>query len=543
MCAVKKANVAIAAFLLITAFFSWTNLWAEGEAERIDAVSIEPGPLPPVELAQQGESIFEVQDKVPLDGSVSFSLKNCIDLALERSRKLRAAGYDIEAAKGQLSEAKALLWPVLEYQYRIAPVPKDVDNALNDFFSGQVTLFNSINILIAMPVMTFGKIPTAKRMAEGGVEAARINEAKARETTVYQVKQLYYGVQMAKEMIHLLDDAVEKIDNKLADEEAKEIKDIEPYDIMQLKLTKVDLERRAQEARQNLELANEGLRIQLDLEPGTPVELESENLKPVPIALNEEKSFVDTAVELQPEAKLLDIGVNTKRLQYKMEKLKLLPNAGFGFYFDLGRTTGFVANVVDTGAYNDPFNYTRAGIGLQFKGNLDFHGSYGRIKKARAEYYKAALEGVVGRRALRLDIKKAHLSASRARDDVIRARKAQSIARQMVFTTKINNDMGLGDNQKYGDALKAYLLMRGLYFKAIYDYNMSVADLSQRVGNAKAEEMMPQMQLEEYEIFDETTDDEGFETYGVADTAGDREMKTEVKTEGEGDATNLDLGE
>lgn len=444
-----------------------------------------------------------------------YTLAECIRLAVERNVKLRAAGYDVEAAKARLTEAKAQFWPVLEYEYRMAPVPKDVNHALTNFFEWEVTLFNSMHVGMGFPLATFGQLSSAKRMAEGGVEAARINEAKAREAAIYQIKQLYYGVQLAKETANLLEDAVSKINDKIAEEDEKEIKEIDPYDMLELKLTKVDLEKRLQETRQNLELAYDGLRIQMDLEPGTEINLDSPNLHPIIVSLGEEDSYVDTAMEHQPEAKLIDIAVNTKKLQYKLEKFKLLPRAGLGFFADIGRTTGFVAGVVDTGAFTDPFNYTRAGIGLQVKGDLDFHGAAGRIRRSKAEYYKAALDGMMGHRALGLDIRKAYLNAKRAREDVGRARKSQSIARQMVFVNKMNIDMGLGDNKKYGDSLRLYLLMRGLYFRAVYEYNMAVSEISQRIGAAKFDEMMPAPDLSEYEAFDESAEEGEFETYGI----------------------------
>lgn len=420
-------------------------------------------------------------DSPPHDLPRVFSLDDCIRLALENNRRIKGMGFEIEAAKGQLTEASAAFWPVLEHTWRIAPVPTDVDHAFRKFFDGQVTLFTSLHIGVGIPVTAFGQLRTVKKMAMGGVEAARLNEEKTKETTIYQVKQLYWGVLLAKETIKLIEDAVEKISNKVKDEEAKEEKELDPYDILQLKVTRVDLERRLDEARVNMELAYEGLRMQMDLEPGAEIRLDTNSLRPVAFKLGKEQDYVDNAMSSQPETRLLDIGVDTKRHQYRLEKFKLAPQAGIGFFTDIGRTTGFVRGVTATGDYNDPFNYTRAGVGLQFKGTLDFHGSYGRIKKARAEYYKAAYDRLFARRALSIDIQRAYLAVKRTHEDVQRAKKAESIAQQMTFLSKMNLDVGIGDSQRYGDALKLLLLTRGLYFKAVFDYNVALADLEQRI--------------------------------------------------------------
>lgn len=459
------------------------------------------------------------EDEAAEEGGEKYSLKECLDLAIARNQRLKGAGYEVEAAEGQYTESKALFMPVLEYQYRTAPVPTDVNDAFNKFFEGQVTLFNSIHVAVGMPIGTFGQLQSVKSMAKNGVEAAKVNRVKAEESVRFQVKQLYYGVLLAKEMINLVEDAVAKIGEKVATEEAKEKDRLDPYDILKLKATQVDLERRLAETRQNLELAYEGLRVHMDLEPGEPLELESPNLKPEIVNLSEEQEYVDAGMNFQPESKLVDIGVDTKRLQYRLEKFKLMPTAGFAFFADVGRTTGFVAGVTATGDYNDPFNYTRAGIGLQLKGTIDFHGAYGRIKKARAEYYKASYDRLIAKRGLALELKKAFLNARRAREDVARARKAESIARQMTFMQKINQDMGIGDNQHYGDALMLLILQRGYYFKAIFDYNTALADLAQKVTLAQYEKLTPVPEgTEEYEAF-ETESDEGFETYGLESTS------------------------
>jgi outer membrane protein TolC len=487
----------------------------------------------PQQGAEKGEgeafSLGLAEGGDPSAGVLQLSLDDCIERALANNQKIRAAGYGVSAAQGQLIEAKAIGWPVLEYQYRVAPVPTDVNNAFSDFFNGNTTLFNSIKLAIGVPLVTFGQLGSAVKMARGGVEAARIEQGKTKANVVYQVKQLYYGVQFAKEMIKLLHDAVDRLGDKIAGEEAWSGDDggsgpgkaakknrgepgMDPYDLLQLKGFKLDMERRLDEAKQNLDMAYEGLRIQLNLEPGADVELDDDNLRPVLATLNQEDAFVDAAMTLQPEVKLVDIGVETKRQQYRLEKFKLLPKLGFGFYMEFGRSLGPITGLKLTDDFNNPFNYSRAGIGLQLSGTLDFHGAAGRIKKARAEYYKATFERLIARRGLHLDIQKAYRGAKIAQENLRRAKKAEALARQAMFITKVNVDMGIGDAQRYGDALKYFLLARGIYFKSIYDYNLALADLEQRIGQAKYQDVVPTPSGEDYDAFNGDDDDEGYIT-------------------------------
>ncbi len=430
-----------------------------------------------------------------------YSLEDCIGLALERNRRITAAGYDIEAAEGQLTEAKALFWPVMEYNYRVAPVPKDLDNAFNDFFRGNVTLFNSFHVGIAAPITTFGRLNTAKKMAERGVEAAQVKRRSTQYDTVFQVKRIYFGLQLARETERILEDAISKMSNKIAEEDEKEIKDLDPFDVIQLKVFRNELERRLAETKENAALALEGLKIQLDLDPNAEIELDSYSLKPLLHKLDEEKEYIEMAMEHQPESKLLDIGVDVKQKQYKLEKLKLAPKAGVGFFADVGRTVGEVTGPNFTDDYTNPFNYTRAGVGMQLSGDLDFHGATGRIRKARAEYYKATYERHIARRGLGLEMKKAYQLAQRLKDDVGRANEAQSLAQQMTFLSKLNIDTGIGDESKYADALKLVLLTRGQYFKTVFDFNVALADLERKIGAEKYTTLMSVSDMSEQEFF------------------------------------------
>jgi outer membrane protein TolC len=363
---------------------------------------------------------------------------------------LKAANKDIEAAQGRLTEAKAAFWPVLEYKYRMAPVPTDVDDAWNSFWSGEVTFFNSIHVGIGVPITAFGQLHMARRLAQGGVEAARIRTRQAESDVVFTVKKIYYGIQLAKESIKLLNEAIGKLDKKIKSEEERaeeedgeeeedELADVndhlDPYDVLHMRAFKSELERRREEAKQNLELAYDAMRIQLDLHPGAEIGLDSDCLKPKLASLDKEEEFIEGGMKHGHNVNLLDIGVETKRRLYKLEKFKLAPKFGFGFFMDAGRSIGEIRGLQLTDDYNDPFNYTRAGFGFQLQGTIDFHGAYGRIKKSRAEYHKAVYQRIIARRALTMDIRKVYLYAKRAKLNVGRTKKEWSMANQMMFRT------------------------------------------------------------------------------------------------------------
>jgi outer membrane protein TolC len=424
-----------------------------------------------------------------------------VKLALENNEKLKGAGYGIEAAQGQVTEARAAFWPIFEYEYRMGPVPTDASRAFDAFFEGELAMLNRVRVAIGFPLFASGQIQTATRMAKNGVAASVENQTKDQESTVYQIKQAYNGILLAHELQKLLTEAIDKINNELKKEETEEIPTHSPYDLLKLKEFRTDMERRRAEVEQNKDLALEGLKIQLGIDPEMKVRLADDVLKPIIANLSSLENYVQASLEHRPEFHLLDLGVDTKKMQYRLEKEKLGPQAGFAFFMEVGRTNEPIQNLKATDDYNDPFNFTRAGLGLQISGKLDFHGAAGRLKKAKAEYFKSVYDRMIATKGLILEVRRAYLSAKRQHDNVTRARKAESMARQMMFLSKVNYDIGIGEEKDYTDALQLVLLTRGAYFQAIFDYNIAMADLEQKVGRINYQQLTPNLPLEEYEMF------------------------------------------
>lgn len=430
-----------------------------------------------------------------------LKLEDCIKLAVENNEKLKGAGYAITAAESKLKEAKAAFWPIIDYEYWIAPVPTDAQRAFDAFFEGELALFNRIKIGIGLPVFASGQLQTAVKLGKHGVAASRELNIKERESVIYQVKQLYYGVLLAGELDKLLTDAVNKINNKLKDEEAMEIPTHSPYDLLKIRVFRTEMEKRRNEVRDNQELALGGLRVQMGLPEDVKFRLAANLLKPQVVELASMEKYLEASMEHRPEVHLLDIGVSAKKLEYKLEKQKMGPTAGLGFFIDVGRVTSPIRNLAFQDDFNDPFDFSRAGFGMKLSGLLDFHGSAAKIKKAKAEYLKAVYDRMIANKGLRLDAEKAFLTAQRRKEDVKRTRAAESMARQMMFLSKTNYEIGIGDEKDYTDALQLVLLSRGQYFESVYHYNVALADLEQKVGEMYYDQLTRRPNIPDYEMF------------------------------------------
>jgi len=464
-------------FILILLVCSKVSLAAESNpALKASDVPLSSDVEPNLEREDDAENTSPAQP-----GLLRFDLTDCVRMAMRNNSEIRGAGYDIENAIWKLKEAQVFGAPVVEYSYEAAPVPTNASNAVRSFFSGDITMLNRVKFGFGVPLTAFGKIGLAQSLARTGIEAAQ--EKKNQKTTeiVLKVKQLYYGILLARDLKTMMDDALKKIDHEISTRETSDTP-TDPVDLAKLKLTRFELLKRVGEVNRKGEAALEGLRIQSGVDSGVQFQIIDKHLRPVQFELKEMKYYLEEAKRYRPESRLLNLALKAKEDEYRLERRKLLPNLGFGAFFELGRTTSEVFNVGDVSDYNDPFNYTRAGFGLRLQGNFNWKESNSRIHQKEAEYYKMSTTKDYAEDGLSLDIKDAYLTTRQSKEDLDNSDKAYRLARQLVFLTKTNYDVGVGDKKDYADALQAYLLIKGRYYEAIFNYNIAVATLMSKVG-------------------------------------------------------------
>ncbi|MCC6274044.1 MAG: TolC family protein, partial [Deltaproteobacteria bacterium] len=180
--------------------------------------------------------------------------------------------------------------------------------------------------------------------------------------------------------------------------------------------------------------------------------------------------------------RLLDIGVKASEAQYRLEKRKLAPDIGIGGFYEFGHTVKPISGVDLTDDFNDPFNFNRVGFGLRIKGEINIKSYLAKTRAAQAEYFKNSLNKSIADEGLELDLKESYLGVLQTREAMENGYRAMKLARQYVFLTKTNVDIGVGDKKDYSDALQAYLVSRGRYLESVFNYNVAVATLELKSG-------------------------------------------------------------
>ncbi len=426
----------------------------------------------------------------PEKGKPQFkvNLDDCIRMAMLNNYEVRASDYDVMAAESKLSEAKIRGIPNLDYEFLSAPAPRDVDHAVQSFFDGYLTYFQRGKIAVGFPLYAFGKIGLAQDLARQGIGAEKEKRTDKKNDILLKVKKLYFGILLANDMRDLLQDAIQHMESEISRREANvekgkgEEETRNPVELARLKLARFEILSRLSKLEKDDLLAHHALRIQMGLPRGTEFEIVEKHLRAVNYELRDFEYYLNESRKFRPESRLLEIGLRAKESQYRLEKRKIAPNMGIGALYEFGITTNSIQGLQLTDDFNDPFNFQRFGFGLRIDGDFNFRRHFAKVRQTEAEYFKTAFSKQAADEGLELDIRDAYLTVQQNKKNMENSDEAMKTARQYVFLTKTNTDIGLGDKKDYSDALQAYLLSRGRFFEAIYNYNIAVATLEQKAG-------------------------------------------------------------
>lgn len=421
--------------------------------------------------------------------AIRLNYAECVEVALDNNDEIRAASFDVQLSEGKSLEAHPKGIPVIQYEHRIAPVPKDIDNARESFFDGEISVFNNFKLEFGTPITTFGKIKTAQELGNIGIYASEQQRSEKQTEIALNIYKTYQGILLARELMGLANKAFEAIRGKITELEKERF--VDEIAILKLKVALYEVERRVQEAREKEALANYAMKLQLGFESDTDFDIKSRSLTPYYYRMQPVEFYLDQSKQHQPKYKLLNAGVEALEKKLKIEKLKPVPNLGVGGFFDIGRAPD-TRGGEDESAFTNPFNFTKAGVGLQLKGELDYIKTKSKVQQAKAELMKTIYLRRAAFKGLELDIRKSHLEVEGRRSLMAKASEEKRAARQLVFLTKSNLDIGLGDKKDYLDALQSYLLFQGREYEAIFHYNVAVHTLLSKIG-----ELYPQQRKDE----------------------------------------------
>jgi outer membrane protein TolC len=330
-----------------------------------------------------------------------------------------------------------------------------------------------------LPLWTFGKITNLWDAAEANVELGRHEVNKAKNEIRHEVRRAYYGLLLAKDSRVLLRRAMRKIDDYIADLEARVADgEADDIDLLKIRMQRAELVARGTEIDKGERKAMAGLRFFT----GVTGSLEVPNvpLAPIDHSLGSIAKYLEAARLHRPEVNMAKAGLAARRAQVQLEKSKFYPDFGLGMTAKLQRAP----EVTDqrNPFTRDPGNRAWYGLGVVFRWNLDLLPQAARLAQARAnlEEVRATERYALGGIATEVEISHAEAEAAKKRLDAWT--EAVDYAKRWMIKVQQGKDMGLFEDEDLVEPSKAYALKKAEEMEALYDYNMALSNLAQSTG-------------------------------------------------------------
>lgn len=461
----------------------------------------EPGPEPEVDVVAPED----VQPSDPPAGARVYQLEELTRLALKNAAVVEEHKARLRRAEWQSYRANNAWVPRVEATSLLAPVPANADPVRFDENIDEILALNigpyfRQSLRVVMPVYTFGRISTARELADIGVDVAKVQSEQAILEHFFQIRQAYYGLQLGQAFKEILDDGGTMIRDQL--EEMEDARDFgeatfDIADLRRLQIFNAEFETRELDNARLLELAAEGIRYLAGItgEVATP----SLNVRRQVEPLESLEFYLNLAMERRPEIVQINRAVEARGLQRQLQRRNYYPNLFLAADFAYGWSTEDVAfqpicRRPDPGAecvpvenlfarpYSNPFNLLSFGIALGMNWQFDFVGQRGQLNEANAQLDEilAQRERAVG--ALRLDIMRIYREADHARQKIQIQERRYDAARRWRNQFGLTLEVAGGNIKDALDPLRAYYEARVAFLEAHHNYLVARAALARAVG-------------------------------------------------------------
>ena len=454
-----------------------------------------PADAPPAEPAPPAETAARAGDERPAPSTGKrLSLAELTRRAVAGPRAAAARAVTRQA-EAQVAEAVGARFPRLDVRALAAPSPDiDCDDpACTTTSPKEATLaldglYGGVELTLAQPLFTFGKLSAARSAARSGSAAARSNEASATGDIEVDAARAYYGLKLARALRYELEDGLSDIDKarKQIAEQLEKGEAVTVQDRLRLETVLAEARARLAEAREAEDTALAAVRV-LSREP--TADIDDAPLEPVDAELDRAADYAHRAAGSRPElVALRHLRAGAQSLA-DLEWSRFFPDLLLVGTFNLARAQG--VDDPPSAFARDPFNTTSFGLAAALRWTIEPMSQRGRLLRARAKRDEVAAQVAAVGEAVQVDVERAHAQARSARARLEAARDGEKSARGWVASVVQAEAIGAVEAKDLADAYLAYFTLRGRYLQSVHDWNVALVRLGRAVGTGAVKPRPP----------------------------------------------------
>jgi outer membrane protein TolC len=411
-----------------------------------------------------------------------LTLQDSIRIALQNSRSLRTVLEDERKANARVREAKGAGLPQLDISAnyrRLDRVPKARFPSF-DPVSGTFT-FNEIEIQpidsgtgtvsLSQVVDISGVVRTATDAASLFSRIANLDVQRTRNDVVLQVKQAFYDVLRAQELVRVAEESLRNAEVRRKLAQAAVDAGVSPkLDVMRAEAAVAAAEQAVITARNALQLAKSAFNNVLGRRVDEPVEL-----LPVDEQVPESADFnqyLQEALAKRTEMIQANLGISLAEKQITAAKRDQLPTVVVRGQWDFN---------LKTSTFQPRESSFTTIAAVQFK-IWDSGQTQGRVEQARADVDKAKITIENVREGIALEVRNAYLGLQEAREKVAVAEKGLQAATESLRVARLRYEAGVSNQLELSDAELAYTQAEQNLVNARYDLRVAWARLEKAMG-------------------------------------------------------------
>lgn len=423
-----------------------------------------------------------------------YTLKDLIGRTLATSPEIHQMQRGTEVAMAKKDQADAGRFPQIELTAIVGPSSQargTVEGGSPDRKDRPTVnnVFERVEMQLVQPLYTFGKLTGFREAAGEGVKVEKAKVEEKAADLILRVKELYYSRLLASDVLGLIDEIAKDLDKAIEKTERQlkaEVPGADEMDLYKLKAFRGEVLKNREESQKGFDLATGALMFYAGLDRAQSFELDATGLEAAPKDVGPVDRGMGMALELRPEMTQVRAGLKATEALVRAEESNLYPQ----FFLALNSVYAQAGNRTrqqNPWAY-DPLNDRYAVIVLGFKYNLDFGITRGKIRAAQAEHLKVGETKQFAEQGIPLQVRKAHRELAEAQATLRATEDGWRNAKKWLVAAKANYDLGVGESRDLGQAAETYAKLRADNFKAMYNYNLSLANIEHATGRAVKEE-------------------------------------------------------
>lgn len=420
------------------------------------------------------------------DSAPALTVEESIRIALENNYSVLAQKEKVEGARAGVGKAWSSFIPKVDlsetYMHSDNPVMAFSSKLNQRVFTNQdlssvdrlndpspIDNFNT-RVQVSVPVWNGGKEWVGLKRSRLSLMASEEALERARQETVYQVIQGYYGVVLAGEYVKAADESLKATEGHL--KVAQSLYDqgmLIGSEVLLAKVRLAEVKERLIRARNREATARAALNVILARPQDTPFktagQLEYKEFEP------DLKQLEEEALEARPD--LAGMGLDVRNLDegVRLAKTDYLPNINFVGRYELDD--------------KDPFrgradSYTV--LGMITWNIFDGFLTTNSVREARAGYNAAGHMLDQMREGVLFEVRKAYNDVTEASERVAATGSAVQEGEEALRIIQRRFQAGMAKTQDVLDTESALTRARTDSLQALYDYNVSVAALKLAAG-------------------------------------------------------------